>query len=128
MELTIIIILLALLQYIAFIFKVGFSRPKLEVPAPKITGNETWERMFRVQQNTLEQLMIFIPSLLIFGHYVSTIWVAVPGVIFLIARQIYAVTYVKNPESRALGFALTIFTNIGLVLTSLSSIVYNLMT
>jgi len=128
MELTIIIILLALLQYIAFIFKVGFSRPKLEVPAPKINGNETWERMFRVQQNTLEQLIVFIPSLLIFTHYVSATWVVIPGTIFLIGRQIYAITYVKNPESRALGFALTIFTNIGLVVASLLAIVYHLLT
>lgn len=126
MELTIIIILLALLQYIAFIFKVGFNRPKFEVPAPQINGNETWERMFRVQQNTLEQLIIFIPSLLIFTYYVSAVWVVVPGTIFLIGRQIYAISYVKEPKSRTLGFALTIFTNIALVITSLLAIVYGL--
>ena len=85
-----IIILVALLQYIFFTGRTGFTRGKYEVKAPKITGNDEWERIFRVQQNTMEQLVIFIPSMLIFSNYVSHTWVILPGVIFLIGRQIFS--------------------------------------
>jgi glutathione S-transferase len=126
MEITIIFILLALIQYLGFTFKVGTTRAKLKVQAPHITGDESWERMFRVQQNTLEQLIIFIPAMLIFAHYVSPLWVALPGAAFLIGRQIYSIKYQQDPKSRTLGFALTILSNIGLVLVSLAMIVWNL--
>ena len=47
---------LALLQYIAFGMLVGKARGKYGVKAPAITGNDVFERYFRVQQNTLELL------------------------------------------------------------------------
>ena len=71
MEITAIIISIALLQYILFVIRVGLSRNKYNVQAPRTTGNEIWERLFRIQQNTLEQLVIFIPGMVIFTMYVS---------------------------------------------------------
>ena len=123
MEYAIILILVALLQYIVFIGKVGFSRGKFDVKAPKTVGNEVWERMFRVQQNTMEQLVIFIPAMLSFSAYVSKSWVLLPGVLFIVGRQIYAHLYVKEPETRSLGMVLSYFSNIALVLGSLIAIV-----
>ena len=122
MEYAVALILLSLLQYSYFAFAVGTSRAKHEVSAPKISGDEIWERSFRVQQNTLEQLIIFIPGMLAFSYYVSNVWVIVPGVTFLIARQIYAHLYVKDPTSRAPGFVLGFFANMVLVFGSLISI------
>ena len=123
MEYTIIVILLALLQYISFIFRVGFTRVKYGVHAPKTTGDETWERIYRVQLNTMEQLVLFIPGMLAFSTYVSAQWVLLPGVLFIVGRQIYAHLYVKNPESRGLGMILSLFSNIALVLGSLIAII-----
>ena len=119
MQYAIIIIFIALLQYIYFIGRVGFTRDKYDVKAPKTAGNETWERIFRVQQNTMEQLVIFIPCMLAFASYVSSTWVILPGVLFVIGRQLYSHLYIKNPQSRAPGFALSFFSNIALVIGSL---------
>jgi glutathione S-transferase len=119
MEYSIIIILIALLQYIVFIGRVGFTRGKYGVQAPKTTGNETWERLFRVQQNTMEQLIVFIPAMLTFTLYTSKAWVLLPGILFIIGRQIYSHLYVKEPSTRGLGMVLSFFSNIALVIGSL---------
>ncbi len=122
MEYAIIIILVALLQYMYFITMVGFSRGKYEVSAPSTNGNETWERKFRVQQNTVEQLIIFIPGMIAFATYVSPIWVLLPGVLFIIGRQLYCHLYQKDPSSRGPGFVLSFFSNVALVIGSLIGI------
>ncbi|WNC68262.1 MAPEG family protein [Thalassotalea nanhaiensis] len=126
MELTILIILFALLQFTFFTMRTGFTRDKYGVSAPKVVGNETWERIYRVQQNTMEQLVVFIPAIIIFSMHVSDKWVVIPGVAFLLGRQIYSHLYVKNPEKRALGMVLSIFSNVALVLGSLSMLIIDL--
>ena len=126
MEYAVIIILLALLQYTSFSFAVGSQRVKLKVSAPMTEGNDVWQRYFRVQQNTLEQLILFIPGMLAFSHYVSSTWVILPGVAFLVGRQLYAHLYVKAPKSRGPGFMLTFFANMVLVIGSLIGVAVQL--
>jgi hypothetical protein len=55
----------------------------------------------------LEQLIVFLPSLYLFGHYFNPLWGAGLGVVYLIGREIYAATYVQDPAKRSLGFGLT---------------------
>ena len=64
-----IVTALAVLQFVVFGFRVGGARGKYGIKAPAITGNEIFERHFRVQQNTLEQLIVFLPGLYLFAHY-----------------------------------------------------------
>ena len=71
MRFTILATFSALLTYCWFLLKVGHARRKFGVEAPKTTGNADFERIFRVQQNTVEQMVLFLPSLWIFGFYVS---------------------------------------------------------
>jgi len=111
MEFTVLVILLALAQFTLFSVRVGTARGKYSVDAPKTTGDETWERMYRVQQNTMEQLVIFVPAMLAFSFYLSSLWVLVPGAIFLLGRQLYSYEYVSNPGSRVPGMALTLIAN-----------------
>ena len=122
MEYTIIIILVALLQFIYFTGRTGFTRVKHGIDAPSTTGNTQWECIYRVQQNTMEQLVIFIPAMLIFQMYVSQKWVLIPGVIFIIGRQVYSHLYIKDPKSRGIGMILSFFSNIALVVGSLIGI------
>ena len=111
-----LVTVLALLQFFWLSFQVATARTKYGVSAPATTGNETFERHFRVQMNTLEQLVLFLPSLWIFAHFVSPLWAAALGVVFVIGRAVYATSYVRNPKSRSLGFGLTAFPTVAMLI------------
>lgn len=114
-----IVTALALLQFIVFGIRVGRARGRYGVKAPAVTGNTTFERLFRVQQNTLEQLIVFLPGLYLFSHYFSPLIAAALGVIYLIGREVFAFTYVKEPAKREIGFGLTFLPTVILVLGGL---------
>jgi uncharacterized membrane protein YecN with MAPEG domain len=99
---------LAVLQYFYFGVMVGNARSRYGVKAPATTGNEQFERAFRVQMNTLEQLAGFLPALYIAAQFWSPAWVAAVGVVFLVGRFVYGRAYVADPTSRSLGFLLTV--------------------
>lgn len=124
MEYPVIIILLALIQYLLFGLRTGVARTKFGIEAPRVSGHEIWERYNRVHLNTLEQLIVFIPALLAFSYYVSPKWALIPGIAFLIARQTYSHLYVKNPNGR--GFPPTFFVNVILTIGSLIGVVVSL--
>lgn len=102
-----IVTALAVLQFIRFAMQVGSARAKYGVKAPATTGNELFERFFRVQQNTLEMLIALLPGLYLFSRYYQPPWAAALGALYLVGREIYAVTYVKDPAKRSLGFGLS---------------------
>ncbi len=104
MEPIAIVAVLALFQAFAFSFLVGKQRAKHGIKAPAITGEAEFERAFRVHQNTVEQLVIFIPALWLFGHYVHALIGAGLGLVFVIARVIYYNSYMNDPSSRGRGF------------------------
>ncbi|MGO9059911.1 MAG: MAPEG family protein [Candidatus Binataceae bacterium] len=114
-----LIVVLALIEYLAFGFNVGRARSKYDIKAPAITGHPIFERHFRVHQNMLEQLIVFIPALIIFAHHVSMGFANILGILFLIARPVYAFGYVKDPGQRAYGAGLTALVNAILVVGSL---------
>jgi hypothetical protein len=111
---------IALIEYMFFTLQVGMKRAELGVPAPATSGNELWERYFRVQQNTLEQIVIFLPSLWLFAHFWGPTIAAAVGLLFVIGRPIYFAAYVKEPSSRTTGFLLGFLSNAVLVLGSLA--------
>jgi glutathione S-transferase len=121
-----IVTALALIQFIFFAFKVGSARTKYGVKAPSVTGHEIFERFFRVQQNTLELLIVFLPALYLFSRYFNPLWAAGLGIVYLIGRQIYAATYVKNPAKRGLGYGLTLLPTVILLVGGLIGAVLQL--
>lgn len=110
-----IVTALALLQFIAFGVQVGRARVRYGIKAPAITGNEIFERHFRVQQNTLESLIVLVPSLYLFSRYVQPAWAAALGAVYLIGRQVYAASYVKDPKTRSAGYGLTMLPVLALI-------------
>lgn len=110
-----LITVLALIEYMVFQGLVGAARQKGGVKAPKVTGDEHYERWYRVQMNTVEQLVVFLPSLWLCAYLGGTTVAMVAGVAFLVGRPIYAATYVKDPEKRTIGFLLGYVANVALL-------------
>jgi glutathione S-transferase len=104
MTATALVTLFALIEYLWISFSVGQSRGRFGVAAPATTGNEIFERWFRVQQNTLEQLVVFLPALWLFAFYANGRVGALIGLAFLAGRYLYARGYVEDPEQRGRGF------------------------
>ena len=102
-----IVTALAVLQFVVFGFKVGGARGRYGIKAPAVTGNDVFERHFRVQQNTLELLVVVIPGLYMFGRYLSPLWAAALGIVYLVGREVYAAAYVKDPAKRSAGYGLS---------------------
>jgi glutathione S-transferase len=121
-----IVTVLAVLQFIVFGFQVGGARGKYGVTAPATTGNEIFERIFRIQQNTLELLVGFIPGIYLFSRYFNPLWAAALGVIYLAGRQIYAASYVKEPSKRSLGYGLSFLPVAALLIGVLIGAVWHL--
>ena len=103
-----LVTLLAVLEFLGMVWLVGKARVQYGVRAPATAGNEHFERWFRVQQNTLETLIMFLPALWIAAHYWPAGWMALIGAVFLAGRVIYLIGYVRDPRSRSLGYALSV--------------------
>lgn len=102
-----IVTVAALLQYIAFSVSVSLARIRHGVHAPAITGHPVFERHFRVHQNTLEQLVAFLPALWLFALRVDPEWAAGMGFLYLGGRLLYFFSYTRDPKTRSLGFAMS---------------------
>jgi glutathione S-transferase len=95
--------LIALLLYFATLMNVARARIKFKIAAPAVTGNPDFERIFRVQMNTLEQLPMFLPALWLFAIYVNPAWASVIGVVWIIGRVFYAIGYTQSAAKRGPG-------------------------
>ena len=96
------VIVLTLLEYFFFVAMVGAARDKYWINASATTGDPNFESIFRIQQNSLEQLVIFIPAIYLFGLYVHATTTAVIGLLFLI-RAIYYKAYITDTATRTIG-------------------------
>ena len=127
MELPAIVTILALLEYNFFTFRVGTSRAEHGVEAPSTSGPPEWERMYRVQQNTLEQLIIFLPALWIFSMFVSSGIGAAIGMVFVVGRPLYYLGYIEAPKKRTLGFVMGFLANAVLLLGGIGGAIKGLL-
>jgi glutathione S-transferase len=107
MEFVAFVIALALLEFAAFGMLVGWARGKYRVAAPAIGGHPVFERYFRAHQNTMEQLVAFVPAAWLFGTYVNPTWAGWLGLVFVVGRVVYLAGYVADPAKREIGFALS---------------------
>ncbi len=126
MELVILVLLLAVAEYLFFTVQVGRARGRTELKAPAVSGDDEFERYFRVQQNTIEQLMIFVPSLIATGMFLSTVFAAVVGIVFIVGRAVYYVGYTQDPDKRGMGMVITFSSNVVLLLSGLVGVLLEL--
>ncbi len=126
MELVAIVTLLAIAEFIIFGVQVGSARGKYGIHAPATTGHEMFERQYRVHYNTLEQLIIFLPGLWLFGFYIGYTWAAGIGAVYLVGRVLYAMSYVKDPASRGRGMLLSVLPCWLLIIGGLAGAIWHL--
>ena len=107
MDYVAIVTVLALIQFLLLGILVGRARARYGVAAPATTGHEMFDRWFRVHMNTAEQLLLYVPAMWIYAYYWNPVWAAGIGLLFIVGRIVYAITYIRDPKSRSLGFLLT---------------------
>jgi glutathione S-transferase len=106
--------LLVLLLHLALTMRVGQARSRYRIKAPAVTGNEHFERAYRVQMNTVEQMAFFLPALWLCAVLLSDIAAAVGGLIWVIGRTVYAVSYLNDPAKRGPGVVISTLTQLAL--------------
>ena len=117
--------MLALIFYLWTGLRVGSARGTYKIDAPAVTGHPVFERTYRVQMNTLEHLVIFIPSLWIATVYVARFgWLAPAlGIVWIIGRYLYMQGYIADPKKRSSGFLIAGIAQIALMIAAIVGIV-----
>jgi glutathione S-transferase len=123
---TALVTILAILFYVYTGFRVSAARRKYGVPVPAISGNPDFERVFRVQANTLEWMPVFLPLLWLFAYYVSDAAAAVLGLVWIAARILYMVNYTKAANIRGRGFGIQAAVCVVLLVGALAGIISGL--
>ena len=123
---TALVTLLAVLFYVVTSMQVSRARVIYGVKLPAITGNADFERVFRVQMNTLEWLPIFLPSLWLFAIYISDWVAATVGVVWIAGRIAYMVGYTRSAPQRGPGFLIQSLATAVLLFGALGMIVWRI--
>ena len=101
---TALVTCLAVLTYFFTSLQVGKARATYGIKAPAISGNPDFERVLRVQMNTLEWMPIFLPALWLFAIYISDAIAAALGVVWIVGRVLYMTGYTEAANKRSMGF------------------------
>jgi len=123
---TALVTCLAILFYFFTSVQVGKARSTFNIPAPATSGNSDFERVFRVQMNTLEWMPIFLPSLWLFAIYISDVDAAGLGVVWIVGRIFYLTGYSQATNKRGPGFGIQALACSILLLGALGAIVWRL--
>ncbi|OKO68053.1 MAPEG family protein [Bradyrhizobium sp. AS23.2] len=121
---TAIVTCLAVAFYFFTSTQVARARARYGVKLPSISGNADFERIFRIQMNTLEWMPIFLPSLWLFAIYISDAAAAAVGLVWIIGRIVYFFGYREAVAKRSPGFAIQAFACIVLWLGATGAVVW----
>jgi uncharacterized membrane protein YecN with MAPEG domain len=102
-----LVILLTILLQFATVYAVGRARTKYGIHAPAISGHPAFERAYRVQMNTLENTVMFLPTLWLAVHYGYVLWAGVAGLVWIAGRVWYALAYLQDAGKRGPGYMLS---------------------
>jgi glutathione S-transferase len=111
--------------YLYCAVRVGVLRGKHGVKAPLCAGHPEFDRAYRVQLNTLEQMGIVLPLL-----WVATLfpvlggWAAAGvGLVWVVGRILYRAAYMAEPDRRLAGASIGGLCNIALLVLALWGVV-----
>jgi len=133
-SLVALVTLVSLLVYLWTCIRVGWARGRYGVAAPATTGDPVFERYYRVQCNTLEWLVVFLPALWLFCLFIDRLF-ASPlgdeigsglGLLWVLGRVLYGVAYVRDPGSRAAGFGVQALATLTLLIGATVAAVWSL--
>jgi glutathione S-transferase len=123
---TALVTCFALSFYFFTAIRVSRARAAYGIKLPAISGNPDFERVFRVQMNTLEWMPVFLPSLWLFAIYISDGWAAVLGLVWIAGRILFMIGYTQATEKRGPGFAVQAVAAIILWVGALGAIIWRL--
>ena len=115
--------LLDMALYLIVSFNAGRARGKYDVPAPRTDGPEEYQRILRVQMNTLEQLAQHLPLLWISAYAMSDVFAGLLGFIWFFARVLYAVRYYQKANRRFKGFIIAMTCNALLMIGAFAGVI-----
>lgn len=108
--------LAVLCMYFWNVMVVGRLRVKLGVKAPAMDGPPEFLRAMRVQANTVEQMVFFLPALWLCAAWTGDIPAALLGLVWLMGRIMYALAYLNDAGKRSMGFLISVLAAVALVL------------
>ena len=123
---TALVTCLSILCYFYTSILVSRARVAFGIKVPAVSGNSDFERVFRVQMNTLEWMPIFLPSLWLFAFYINDALAAAFGVVWIVGRVLYMTGYSQAAAKRGLGFGIQAGAAILLWLGALGAIIWQL--
>lgn len=98
------------------VLNVGKARKKYGVKVSAKKGDPAFERVFRLQMNTLVSAVAFLPAMWLFAAFLNETWGAVLGAVWLATRVWYAAAYQRAAAKPDLAFALSMFVFVVLTL------------
>jgi glutathione S-transferase len=122
-----IVTVLSLALYVYMGIRVSQARQKFGVPAPATSGNPDFERVFRVQANTAEWLVIYLPALWLFSMFVHDYIAAILGIVWIVGRYVYMEGYAEAADKRSAGFAIQALATLVLLLGTLVGIIWGML-
>jgi glutathione S-transferase len=123
---TALVTCLAIALYFYTSILVARARARFGIKAPAITGNPDFERVFRVQMNTLEWMPIFLPSLWLFATYINDALSAAIGLVWIAGRILYVTGYSQAADKRGTGFGIQALAAIALWIGAIGAIAWNM--
>ncbi|WP_050626775.1 MAPEG family protein [Bradyrhizobium viridifuturi] len=123
---TAIVTCLAVAFYFFTSTQVARARVAYGVKLPAISGHPDFERIFRIQMNTLEWMPIFLPSLWLFANYVGDAAAAAIGAIWVVGRIVYFIGYREAAAKRSPGFAIQAVASVVLWVGAIGGAVWRL--
>ena len=106
-HLPVLVVLLNVLVLLAAGLVVARARDRHGIKAPATTGNPEFERAFRVQMNTLEHTVVFLPTLWLAATWGNPAWAGILGLVWIAARVWYIQAYLRDAGARHNPFMLS---------------------